>query len=322
MLKEWLAEPLDDITSNVDRDALAAVVAGQEDPKLITKALARLVEKRRHLVWRAAPGFPYALRMTLGDVCKKSRTVEARFYAKLAPRGLFVLRGIHQARSNGDLARAINLAEAKEPAVIKAAVAVCSDRSFAKCLKDSFETDEQGAVGLIGVAMYADKLLLDDKRATKRLVQLTAMASELGAKKVLVRLKQLGGVDSEASGWAKRLGLGADGLDWEIGIALAAREQTGTYAPAFKIAVGGSPGEDWCLTSVHSEHGVSTCFAGKILADPAKLGRVKSLTDTSIWIKKTEKIYGVEWLLDKPKITGAPAAWKPKIAAWVRSLRR
>ena len=30
--------------------------------------------------------------------------------------------------------------------------------------------------------------------------------------------------------------------------------------------------------------------------------------------------HGVAWMLDKPKITGAPTTWKTKIQAWVKTL--
>jgi hypothetical protein len=71
----------------------------------------------------------------------------------------------------------------------------------------------------------------------------------------------------------------------------------------------------------HHERGTTTCLAGEMIGpDESKLGKLKGLDGIPTWIAKTQKAYGLAWEFDKPKISGAPAPWKPKIAAWLKTL--
>jgi hypothetical protein len=94
-----LAPPLEDITSGEDVAAMKALASPREDPLVAKAALARLLKSRRHLVWRSARTLKPALNAELLALCRKSNTIEGRFFTQVAPKGLDVLRSLTAPRS-------------------------------------------------------------------------------------------------------------------------------------------------------------------------------------------------------------------------------
>ncbi len=339
-LDDWLASParnkktFDWSKLNAAIQAMAAVAAGKGKAATLERAVARLVKEEPHLFWRDAKKLKPTLIGKLPELAKNADNVEAQLYRATAPKGIATLNAIHRAGDGCDaMVRALaKVKEVSDPDVLAAVRAVLIDtKKLTKGTRIEDVLGDEGRRGLIAIAMLADDvealgpLLGNAKLVSANREDLFSMVKAANAKNVL---KMLRGEKTSAKAararpseqWATSLGLKTKEDTWEVTIKIKSRGGQGVYAPSFSISIGGNEGEDWCVRTTHEDHGTSTCLAGKMINDESRLGAIKSIDQIPTWITKSQRKLKVEWLLDSARITAPSAAWKSKIAAWVKTL--
>jgi hypothetical protein len=332
-LAAWLDVELGEFTSGDDAKASKALakVSASFAPKMLAKALERMLSRREHLLWRESPTFPPHVLESLAAVLPRAKTPVAAFVNALPrkewPGGLAAASAAFKKDANIDLVPAIARSGVKGAGLVRAAAEVASSPDFVRGLKaDSFEEASQAHMAVVAIALLGDApldALLGHAVVAPLAAGLLGMAQQAKAKKAVAALEAIvtkSAADSEGARWAAALGLTVPSSDpWDASVVLRPQGPKQTYEPLFELCVYGNQPEDWSVKVFVPKKGQSLQFKGSLESDDLKLGEVASLDTAPTWLAAAAKQYGIAWDFEKPAVSIDVAGGKPKVLAWIRT---